>query len=182
MARGRNVKYFFFIADDENLLPYITDLHQQMDVRHLNKQDAHKIERFTTLSVEPNDETLYADVLIRPLFMVSKSVAEVISYYDTSIDYKIAALFDLENKIGTTYYIPILDKVDCLTEDTEFNRDRSVIRNAVIDPKKTMGKAVFKLAGVKNSYYVARLDFVESLLRRKAIGLRLEEIQLKNTD
>jgi len=175
------MKYFFLTADDDNPLPYITNLHEQLDVRKLNKQDAHKLKRVTSLNVEQEsrEKTLYADVLTRPLFMVTRGVAEVMSYYDATIDYKIAALFALKAKVGKTYFIPIMDRIDCLAEGTKLNRDHSVIRHAVIDPQKTMGKAVFKLAGVENTYIVARLDFAESLLRRRAVGLKFEEIALK---
>ena len=174
------MKYFFLTADDENPLPVITNLHEQLDTRYLNKRDAHKLGRFSSLYVRQGLglETLYADVLTRPIFMVTKGVAEVMSYYDTFIEYKIAALFALEDGVGKIYFIPILDQIDCLAEGTEFNRDRSVINRAVIDPEMTMGKAFFKLAGVKNTYVVVRLDFVESLLRRRAVGLKLEEISL----
>ena len=175
------MKYFFLTADKGNALPHITNLHQQIDVRHLNKQDAHRLSRFITLQVHPNPglETFYADVLTHPLFIVTKGIAEVMSLYDASIDYKVAALFDLEARIGKTYFVPILDQIDCLAEGTELNLDRRVIRRAVIDPDRTLGKAIFKLAGVKNTYIVVRLDFVESILRRQAAGISLEEICLK---
>jgi len=172
------LKYFLLTSDEKNRLPRTRNLYEQIDVRQLNKQHAHKLERFTSVEVEPHIDTLYPDVLSKPLFMVSKGVAEVMSYYDSSVDFKIAALFDLENGVGTTYFIPIFDRVDCLTEGTEFSKDRGEIFHAVIDPGKTMGKAFFRLDGVKNTYVAARLDFVESLLRRKAIGLAIEEISI----
>ena len=175
------MKHFFLTADDGNPLPQIINLHNQIDIRHTNKQDARKIAQLTSLLVRHvhGVETFYADVLTHPLFMVSKGVAEVMSFYDASIDYKIAVLFDLEAKISKTYFIPILDHVECLAEGTEFNLDHSVIRHAIIDPNRTMGKPVFKLAGVKNTYIVIRLDFAESLLRRRAVGLKLKEICVK---
>jgi hypothetical protein len=152
--------------------------YEQIDPRYLNKENARKLEYFNSLMVRPYAETFYPDILINPFFMVTKGVAEVLSYFDSSVDYKVAALFDLENKVGKTYFIPILEQIDCLAEGTEFNLDHSVIHRAVIDPNRTLGKALFKLAAVKNTYIVARLDFVECVLRRKALGVKLKEIEI----
>jgi hypothetical protein len=44
----------------------------------------------------------------------------------------------------------------------------------IIDLSKVKDKCLFKIGGVKNTYVVARLDFIESILRRDASGFNLK--------
>lgn len=57
-------------------------------------------------------------------------------------------LFDRARDINVTYFFIPLDQVDCLSDKTEYN---------------SIGN---------------RMDFVESLFRRGAAGIRLEEIEV----
>lgn len=46
-----------------------------------------------------------------------------------------------------------------------------------LDVEKTRGKSIFYIASVGNLYTVARLDIVESFLRRGALALGLTEVK-----
>ena len=57
------------------------------------------------------------------------------------------------------------------------------IGNRILKPilkKEKIGEyVVFLVKGYKRNGFVARLDYVESILRRKAEGIRFEEIEVK---
>ena len=49
-----------------------------------------------------------------------------------------------------------------------------------LNPEEIKEKAIFTLAEVKSRYVIARLDVIESILRRNAKGLCIEEVHIKN--
>lgn len=60
---------------------------------------------------------------------------------------------------------------------SRFSRDRSTIFDCIISRKKVADYTIFYLAEVGNLYTVARLDIVESFLRRGAKGISLCEVK-----
>ena len=71
-----------------------------------------------------------------------------------------------------------LDAVDCLSDQSEWNADRSVLRRGVLRAEKLGKQALFFLDGSKNTYVAARLDLVESLLKRGARGIGLTPLEI----
>lgn len=74
------------------------------------------------------------------------------------------------------YFLPALTDIDCLTKNCKFNLDRSQLFHIEIDLDRVKDKSIFTLAGVRKRYIIARLDVVESFLRREAKGLLLQEV------
>ena len=66
----------------------------------------------------------------------------------------------------------------CLTPKSEYTFGHMDLKYIEIDKDKVGDKAVFKLKGVEKSYIIARLDMVESLLRRGGKGIMVREINV----
>jgi hypothetical protein len=110
--------------------------------------------------------------------MISKEFAGLVVMYDESAKFKYAILYDKENKRYKAYNIPLLEIVDCLSSQSELNRDGSVLRKTVLRKEAVDGRTLFQIGGVKNRYIAASLELVESALRREAMGLRIVEAPL----
>lgn len=96
--------------------------------------------------------------------------------YQPDILFKGVKLWDKKSGINATYFLTILDKLDCMSEQTQFNSVGNRVTKLVLDRDKIGSKAVFEIKGFDRKYIVGRMDFVESILRRGAEGITLEEI------
>lgn len=173
----------FYILGTDSVFsnyPKIKQWYGNIDIRYLNKEEAYKIPKRQLLSIYEKENTVFTSVINQPFPMVSEAVKEVFDMYEPHIKYKQIILLDSIYEKSCVYYIPILDEVDCLSESSLLNLDRSVIKHGVIDYSRTEEKAVFRLGNVNGYYIVCRLDVAESILKREVIGIGLMELEVIN--
>lgn len=89
------------------------------------------------------------------------------------VPYKGVKLWNRESGANATYSMPILDEVECISDETLYNNIGNRIVKLVLDREKIKPYAVFRINGYKRNCIVGRMDFVESILRRGAIGIKL---------
>ena len=107
-------------------------------------------------------------------------VRDVIKMYEPTTQFKEIILLDRKNATSEIYYIPLLEHCDCLAPESELSRGRDTLITAVLDPEKIEDRSIFYLGGFSKLYAVARLDLVESLLRRGGRGIGLERCIIAN--
>jgi len=169
------MKYFLLDADDRIEQPHFLDWYNEMNPK---KQAAWEIPRLNSFMVSLSAETDFMDIISYPYFMISSGFANLVRAYDETIQFKYAVVFDRENKRHMTYSMPLLKVVDCLSEESELNRDGSVLRKAVLRRYAIRDYTMFQIGGVKNRYIAASLELVESAFRREVQGLRIREAAL----
>ena len=86
---------------------------------------------------------------------------------------------DSQTRVTEQYFLPIFPTCDCLLPESQLNGDRSKIIHGVIDLEKTKRRPFFKIGGMSNTHIAFRLDLTESILRRGAKGIRLNELEIK---
>ncbi len=168
------MKYFLLQTDTRlNTLPEIFEWFQRIDRRNIRMGKSYKIDDRQLFFIKSNSNTFFPDVLSFPFFMVSEKMMQVIMLYEPKTIFKEIVLLDSRYAKSHIYYIPVLEYLDCLSDNSILTRDKSTILNAVINVDKVGDQSIFYIAGVGNLYTVARLDIVESFLRRgvKAIDL-----------
>lgn len=109
--------------------------------------------------------------------MVTEQLRDVIRLYEPKMLFKEIVLLDQKYAKACTYHLPILDYIDCLTDGSILTKDRSTIISAEIDPNKMNEHSIAYIASVSNLYTIARLDIVESFLRRGVQGISLTDIK-----
>lgn len=135
---------------------------------------ADKIKEHTSLFTIETDGSSYPEILLAPLLMVSKKVHDVIEMYDETAVYRMVSMINRPRNTRHEYYVMLLDRMDCLHEDTEFYPDKS-IKKLVLDLEKIDGRQIFKIAGIGPAYVVVSLDIAESLLRRSCYGIQFKK-------
>ena len=75
--------------------------------------------------------------------------------------------------------MPIFEKIEALSEESEFNLDRTVVKKIVLDKDKINGIKIFQIKESSKTLIVIRLDVAESLLRRHFRGIKLERLEVK---
>ena len=175
------MRYFLLKTDSRyDTSPVIEDWYPTIDVRLIHKDTGHKLPKRELLFVRPNSDIVFTDIVDSPFFLGTKMVRDVIKMYEPTTRFREIILLDRQNAQSEVYYLPLLEHCDCLTQESELSRGRDTLITAVLDPKKIEDKSIFYLGGVSKLYVVARLDLVESLLRRKARGIGLESCMVAN--
>lgn len=83
-------------------------------------------------------------------------------------------------KIGSPLLSFLLCSLCTPLQETVFNNDYSVIQELILDKEKIKYvPPVFEVAEVEKDYLICRLDFIESILRRGAKGIKLAELKVE---
>ena len=135
-----------------NPIPRIVSWYGKLDSRKLNRKEYRKLPPYVLLEMETGMDILYPDVLLEPVFLVSREVMELLVHYDNRIPFLFVALFEAERQESSSYFCPVLEE-----------------SNEVQD------KPIYRLFKKEGNEIRIRLDLAESLLARGAIGLILEE-------
>lgn len=122
-------------------------------------------------------EGFFPDMLCDPCILVSRCFMETIMMYQGEIPYRIVKVWERGSGINETYFIPILEEVDCVSSRTQYNRMGNRITKLVLEKEKIKPYAVFRIKNYDRNCVVGRMDFVESLLRRGAEGIKLMEVE-----
>lgn len=171
------MKYFLLKTDPRfEPAPEVIDWFRRVDRRDIRLGRSYKIEDRQLFFIKAHPDTVFPDVLSFPFFMVTERLRDVIQMYEPRTIFKEIVLLDQAHANMGVYYLPVLEYVDCLAPASRLTRDRSTVLEAVMDGDTAGDRSIFYLGGVGNLYTVARLDIVESFLRRAAAGIGLTEI------
>jgi hypothetical protein len=169
---------FFLLAQDERYTnaPHLINWFWRLDVRDIHRKRYRRIPARTVLPIAPDEAVGFLDVLTSPFFLASKVLRDVIGMYDKGIPFRQVVLLDSEHGLAELYYLPILEEVDCLSEESETSPTASVIRRAVFKREPIGQRPIFQIGDGDARHIVVRLDLAESALRRGAKGFLLQPV------
>ncbi len=170
--------YFLLEADKRNNIPYSINKNRVIDIRHVNRENAYRIPNCSIVEMEVPWEVYFPGILSEPIFMVNEQCATVIEMYQPETIFKTIYLLESETGMNETYFMPILESIECLADESKVSRGGKGLLEIVLKKELISSKAIFRIAGFDHPYVIGRLDFVESILRRKVEGLKLTEIML----
>lgn len=143
----------------------------------LNK-NYYKFKKVTILPIYDRNEFDFIDCISSPIFLISDICMDVVKMYNPSIVSKNIVLLSEKSGKMNTYHLPLLPIINCLTEKSKFNLDRSYIEYAELDLEKVKHNNIFYIGDSTGNYTVARLDVLESMLKRGARGLHISELDV----
>lgn len=171
------MKYFMLSEDGGNCLPMKINSENLRNVKEVMDGNIDKMDTWNIFSMVTGKETFFPDVLTKPFPMLSKNCFEAVSIYCPDIRYRIIKLLDTEQFKGMTYVLPVLSKGDYLSEKTEYtNEFHGKFKTIVLKKEKIADKAIIRIDDLNNTYLIIRFDLAESILSRKARGIRLDEV------
>ena len=142
------MKYFIVEVSEQFIAPVPIGWYGLIDKKTLSRKSPYQMAKHLLFSVESNMQMIFTDVLTSPCFMVSETIRNVVRKYDT-VPY---TLGEDNDKCGKPYF--------------------------GVDKKSIEEKAVVEITDGHNSHVIMRMDLVESILRRQAVGIGLREIQI----
>lgn len=173
---------FFLVSWEENRnpVPRIINWMAKLDYHAVQTKEIGKLPKRTLLYIENNPETVFTDIISSPFLLVSSLIWDVMKMYDIGQEGKQIILLDGVYGFAEIYYLQNLQECLCLHANTEFNNDGTIIKKLILDRSVTEElPPFFRVAGVQKDYAIGRLDFVESILRRGAKGIKLEELEMR---
>ncbi len=171
---------YFLIGTDESYrpLPRILDFRDGVKIEYLKAHISHEQKKTSVVHTEYSfsGATIYPDIFDIGIFMVSNNIYEILEMYEPGLIIKRVNLIEQRTYKTYEYVIPILKEVDCLSDRTTYKQGRCIDRGCLVEDK-IPDLAVFKIADIDGISTVARLDFVESLLKRSVRGIYLQDLE-----
>lgn len=172
---------YFTLSQDENFhnivsfkIKTVNPLQRRLEV---TKDDVDGVNGVFRFVVDSHPDNFYPDVLDIPLFLISDRMAEVFRYYFDQDDFRAALLMDPLNKRHQLYWMPIIEKLDCLHESTRYSKN-NFIEKPVVDSGKIQDHKIFRIDRKHEKIVVVSFEIVEGLLRRGCEGVLFKPVDV----
>lgn len=172
------MKYFLIETDDKNKVPYGINKNRGIDIRLLSREKFNMLPMWNVVEMNFPEEGFWPDVICSPFLLLSEDCIKTAMMYQPNIIYKGIKLWDKNSGINATYFLTVLDELECMSDKTQYNSMGNRILKLVLDRRKIDVNAVFKVKGLSGNSIVGRLDFVESILKRDVRGIRLTPLDI----
>ncbi len=170
------MKFFMLETNEKNRNPLHINKNRAVDIRLLTKEHLSDLPLRTVLEMDFQEEGFFPDLICNPFLMLSITMLETIMIYKSDVEYKVMKLWDRNKEIHATYYFPLLEELDVMSDKTRFNSTGNRIVNLVLCREKIAKNVIFRVKGLNKNCIIGKMDFVESILRRKVRGLKITEI------
>lgn len=169
---------YFILEPDENFCdgPLMENWKETFPPSLVCKEHFHKVPERNIISISTTKDTIFPSIIISPYLLMSEMVKSVIDMYGDEILAKDVVMVDSYRGKIERYFLIVLPDVSGEMETLERRRCGVIRENSGI-PLKDRNIFMMKLKDRKK--IVINLDFAESILRRNAQGICLEEIELK---
>lgn len=169
------MKYFIVTVDSNYVPPVPVGWYGKIDRKTLRGKKSYQMPKHLLLYIEKHMQTVFTDIISFPCFMVSKNVRNIIEKYDSFIRFARVVFYDREKKTSMGYYIPFLDRA----EPPVINTAHGITdKTMVLEREKLEGRVIMEIATDDKSRVIMRMDLLESILRRGAIGIGIEEVHI----
>ena len=173
---------YFLIGTDESYepVPLMIDVRKSIKEEYLEEGESYKQAGMSLVNIRDSfdEQVKYPDIMDRGIFMLSDEAYEIFKLYEPATVIKKVLLMEENSNEVYEYIIPILKRIDCLSNRTTFIRGRYIDKGILIG-KNIPDTALFKIPNVDGMCTVARLDFVESLLKRGMKGICLQALEIE---
>ena len=173
---------YFLIGTDESYepVPLMIDVRNSIKEEYLEEGESYKQAGISLVNIRDSfdEQVKYPDIMDRGIFMLSDEAYEIFKLYEPATVIKRVLLMKENSNELYEYIIPILKRIDCLSNRSTFIRGRYIDKGILIG-KNIPDVALFKIPNVDGMCTVARLDFVESLLKRGMKGICLQTLEIE---
>lgn len=170
---------FFFMEQDIGIVDCISL--EDFDIRGVRKafdpEDAAKINDVTVLYLKNNSGETAQDFFRNPVNMITERTKRVFAMYEPTIIFKKIVMINKKKQSQLVYYLPLIYKVDALADCIE-RYPNGQEKKIILDHGKIGEHKIFLLKNSMVKKIIVKIDVVESLLRRKLLGVTFQEIEV----
>lgn len=173
--------YFLLKQDlrytDVPVLQKVTEKIDPWKLQDLQPDDL--VEKALMLHVMSGPDSRFLDFMEGPFPLVSDAFMKLLKAYCADIPFKLTVLANVKHRQMKNYHIPFVESIEALHPASEWNQDRSVLKNMILLQEIIRNKKVFRIQEGRKWRIIVRLDVAESILRRDFLGIRMEKVQLE---
>ena len=166
------MKYYLLTVDANYVAPVPVGWYGKIDRKSRREKKAYQMEKHLMFQTEEHMQMIFTDIVTFPCLMVSKMVHDTIRLYDPDIKFTRIILYNKAKKRSMAYYMPFLKEMEVIW--TNEQKGGAIL----LGRKKIMEEVIAEVVYKGKTGIVIRMDLVESILRRGAIGIGLEEIHI----
>lgn len=175
MMEADRMKYFIVTVDSNYVPPVPVGWYGKIDRKTLRGKKPYQMQKHLLFYIEKHMQTVFTDVLPFPCFMVSKTVRNVIESYDPIVRFARVVLYDQERKKSMSYYIPFLDRIEPEEKNMALGKNGGAV---VLAREKLKEHVIMETEKDGKIRVIMRMDLLESIFRRGAVGIGIEEVHI----
>ncbi len=170
---------FFIMKQDIQLLYGIQfrDFDITNNTYFFTKADSEKLNDTTILYLKGEGE-IAPDFIEHPVQMIAKKWKDIFDAYEDNLIFKDVIFLHKEKKKEYQYHQILMDELPVVSEETEYYPN-GMEKKLILDQKKIAYHHIFMVQGSMMKHPVISLAVAESLLRRQATGIMLEEVEVR---
>ena len=130
------MKYFLIETDEKNRIPYGINKNRARDIRLLSRERFNTLPLWNVVEMNFPEEGFFPDIICSPFILLSEECIKTVMMYQEDILYKGIKLWDRKSGGNATYFLTILDELECISDKTQYNSVGNRILKLVLDEKK----------------------------------------------
>ncbi len=158
--------------------PVVKNWYGKLKRENICLEKAHLLPKRELLEITYNSKVVFTDIITFPYFLVSDMCKKVISKYEPNTIYRQIVLMDIKSQKFQVYHLPILPQIAPIKQKRDYLGLGVKEELPVLSEKDIGFLKVFQVIELEKTYTIARLDVLESLLRRRAKGIDIEEVKV----
>lgn len=172
--------YYYIMQQDNSSkeIPVIKDWYGKIDTLQMNPGGYQNLPDVSAFFADFAPNCHFKEIISVPFLLFPKEAGHIIKIFEPWLRYKDIVLISKTRKFNHKYIFPMLSKVDCIDDTTQFNLDKSVILKGVIKKNKIPDKSLFLLDKVNARTVVIREDLLECLLQEGYFGIKLQQLEV----
>lgn len=159
---------YYYIKVDENYIPPSPNgWYGKINKKAWEGKKVYEMPKHLLFPIEHHMQMVFTDMITFPTFMVSSMVKDVINLYNPFVRFVRIIFFDKKRKKSMAYYMPFLHKVHGVRKPKD--------PLPSVEREKIENKEIIEVYDGSKTWILCRIDLLESILRRGAVGIGAQE-------
>ena len=174
------MKYYCLTIDKRySEAPVIKNWYGKIERENITEEKSYLLQQREILEIVENKNVFFTDIVVSPFFLVSDLCKNVISMYEPKTKFKQIVLMDMKSNKYQVYHLPILKKINSIEKQRKIG-NVSIRESTMMVREDDIGNmGIFQIETTGTTNTIVRLDMLESMLRRGAKGIGIQEVKVE---
>ena len=171
--------YVLSLDKDYTDVPKTINWFGRIDVEAIYSGAYERLEKAYVLEIKENSDIYVTDIIIEPVFAVSKMVKTCLETFEPNIKYTRLYFVQRKEQKVFEYFIPHLTHEKCAVQRTNTIGHWAAKQKVCIDKRKIEpDKFIFYIKDNASYKVIVRTELLESIFRRDGKGIYIESVDI----